>query len=54
MGLDSKGKAFARTKVVEWSPAEGDFVGACPTNAIIANALGPAELPASHQEQLAS
>jgi NTE family protein len=54
MGLDSTGKAFARTKIVEWSPADGDFVGACPTNAILATTLGAAELPDSRDEQLAS
>ena len=37
MGLDSKGKAFARTNIVDWSPADGDFVHHCPTDAIIAN-----------------
>ncbi|HET9424085.1 MAG TPA: patatin-like phospholipase family protein [Gemmatimonadaceae bacterium] len=56
MGLDSSGKAFARTKVVEWSPADGDFVGSCPTNAIGARTIRQAELPAppSAPEQLAS
>src|SRR5207244_5354085 len=37
MGLDSRGKAFARTRVVEWSAADGDFVHHCPTLAIDAN-----------------
>jgi NTE family protein len=36
MGIDSSGKAFARTHIVEWSPAEGGFVHECPTNAISA------------------
>lgn len=54
MGLDSSGKAFARTKVVEWSPADGDFVGACPTNAIIAHTIRQSELPTNDPEQLAS
>ncbi|MEO8561195.1 MAG: patatin-like phospholipase family protein [bacterium] len=36
MGMDSTGKAFARTRVVEWSPAEGGFVHECPTAAITA------------------
>jgi len=36
MGMDSSNKAFARTKVVEWSPAEGGFVHECPTAAITA------------------
>jgi NTE family protein len=34
MGLDSQRKAFARTRLVEWSPADGDFVHHCPTDAI--------------------
>lgn len=34
MGLDSSGTAFARTRVVEWSAADGDFVRQCPTGAI--------------------
>ena len=38
-GLDSAGKAFARTKVVEWSAADGDFVHHCPTLAIDANRI---------------
>jgi NTE family protein len=33
-GMDSNGKAFARTTVVEWSAADGDFVRQCPTLAI--------------------
>jgi NTE family protein len=36
MGIDASGKAFARTAIVEWSPAEGGFVHECPTNAITA------------------
>jgi NTE family protein len=36
MSLDSTGKAFARTPIVEWSPADGGFVHECPTNAITA------------------
>jgi NTE family protein len=36
MGMDAKGKAFARTRIVEWSPAEGGFVHECPTSAITA------------------
>lgn len=38
-GMDSSGKAFARTKVVEWSSADGDFVNHCPTLAIEANRI---------------
>ena len=36
MGLDASNKAFARTRVVEWSPADGGFVHECPTHAITA------------------
>jgi len=36
MGLDRSGKAFARTRIVEWSPADGGFVHECPTLAITA------------------
>ncbi len=36
MALDEDGKAFARTHVVEWSPADGGFVHECPTHAITA------------------
>jgi NTE family protein len=36
MGLDATGKAFARSQIVEWSPADGGFVHECPTNAIVA------------------
>jgi NTE family protein len=36
MGMDSAGKAFARTRIVEWSPADGGFVHECPTVAITA------------------
>jgi NTE family protein len=39
MGLDSSGKAFARTRVVEWSAADGDFVHHCPTAAIESNRI---------------
>lgn len=38
-GLDSTGKAFARTTVVEWSAADGDFVRQCPTLAIEASRI---------------
>jgi NTE family protein len=39
MGMDSSGKAFPRTRVVEWSPADGDFVHHCPTEAIAVRKL---------------
>ena len=36
MGLDANNKAYARTHIVEWSPADGGFVHECPTHAITA------------------
>jgi NTE family protein len=39
MGLDAQGKAYARTKTVEWSPADGDFVAYCPTAAIVSRKI---------------
>ncbi|GAC1691963.1 MAG: hypothetical protein NVS9B3_10500 [Gemmatimonadaceae bacterium] len=48
MGLDSSGKAFPRTRVLDWSPADGDFVHQCPTAAIHAEPAGshvPKPLP---------
>jgi NTE family protein len=38
-GMDSTGKAFARTRIVEWSAADGDFVHQCPTFAIEATRI---------------
>ena len=35
MEMDAAGKAFARVPVVNWSPADGDFVHHCPTYAIL-------------------
>ena len=39
MAMDSHGKAYPLTPVVEWSPADGDFVHHCPTLAIEATRL---------------
>ena len=39
MGMDPQGKAYTRTKTVDWSPADGDFVHACPTDAIVARKI---------------
>ena len=36
MGMDGTGKAYARTHIVDWSPADGGFVHECPTAAITA------------------
>ena len=40
MAMDETGKAVARVPVVDWSPADGDFVHHCPTYAIHADPLG--------------
>ncbi len=34
MTLDGRGKAYARDRAVSWSPADGGFVGQCPTQAL--------------------
>jgi NTE family protein len=39
MGLDGAGKAYSRTRTTDWSPADGDFVQSCPTNAIVARKI---------------
>ncbi|HET6761883.1 MAG TPA: patatin-like phospholipase family protein [Gemmatimonadaceae bacterium] len=39
MGMDANQKAYPLTPVVEWSPADGDFVHHCPTLAISATRL---------------
>ena len=41
MGLDSRRKAYALTHVVDWSPADGDFVSQCPTKAISCERVNP-------------
>ncbi|CAN5234611.1 hypothetical protein BH23GEM2_BH23GEM2_14610 [soil metagenome] len=51
MAMGEDGKAFARTPVVEWSPADGDFVNHCPTLAITAEPLLPDEMPALEASQ---
>lgn len=48
-GMDSSGKAFARTKIVEWSGADGDFVHHCPTLAIEATRIDLVTPPQSAQ-----
>jgi len=47
MAMNEKGKAYPLTRVVEWSPADGDFVHHCPTYAIEATRLETATLPAA-------
>ena len=39
MAMDETGKAVARIPVVDWSPADGDFVHHCPTYAIHADTV---------------
>jgi NTE family protein len=39
MGLDADRKAYPRTRTADWSPADGQFVHACPTSAIIARKI---------------
>lgn len=39
MAMDSHRKAYALTPIVEWSPADGDFVHQCPTLAIEATRI---------------
>ena len=41
MGMDGDGRAFARAEIVDWSPADGDFVRHCPTHAIEARRVLP-------------
>lgn len=41
MGMGEDGKAYAREPLVEWSPADGEFVHHCPTLAISARPLEP-------------
>jgi len=39
MALDGQGKAYALAHTADWSPAEGEFVQFCPTNAIMTRKL---------------
>jgi NTE family protein len=47
MAMDASQKAYPLTPVVEWSPADGDFVHHCPTYAIEATRLETASRPAA-------
>jgi NTE family protein len=51
MGLDATGKAFARTRATEWSPADGDFVHHCPTDAIIPHTVRRIEVRKSGERE---
>jgi NTE family protein len=39
MALDGQGKAYALMRTADWSPADGEFVQCCPTNAIVARKI---------------
>jgi NTE family protein len=41
MALDLQGRAFARTDIVDWSPADGEFIRHCPTGALAATPVDP-------------
>jgi NTE family protein len=45
MALDGAGKAYALTNEFSWSPADGDFVRHCPTEAIEVDELASRVLP---------
>ncbi|MFL5622597.1 MAG: patatin-like phospholipase family protein [Gemmatimonadaceae bacterium] len=47
MAMDAHQKAYPLTPVVEWSPADGDFVHHCPTLAIEATRLDAEAAPAA-------
>jgi NTE family protein len=51
MEMGANGKAFARQPLVDWSPADGDFVNHCPTLAIIAEPTTPSPTPAMESTQ---
>ena len=48
-GMDNSGKAFARTHLVEWSAADGDFVMQCPTLAIVATRTDTVQPPTAER-----
>lgn len=50
-GMDSSGKAFTRTKVVEWSSADGEFLHHCPTLAIEATRIDLVTPPTPAEEE---
>lgn len=53
MQLDADGRAYAVTPSLVWSPADGEFVRHCPTDAILAeDELGPQTAGASAQENV--
>ena len=53
MGMDARGKAYAKTEIVDWCSADGDFVRHCPTDAITASRLTPASDQPIAQKEVA-
>lgn len=51
MKMDSHGKAYALKSEHEWSPADGEFVGHCPTEAITVESLDTHSLTRHPAEQ---
>ncbi len=51
MALDREGIAYALNPVVDWSPADGDFVHHCPTSAIVVAALTPRSVAAIREAE---
>jgi len=51
MKMDSHGKAFALRAEHDWSPADGEFVGHCPTEAITVESLESHRLTTRPAEQ---
>jgi NTE family protein len=51
MKLDSHGKAYATRAEHDWSPADGEFVGHCPTEAITVESLASRRLTTRPAEQ---
>jgi len=47
MAMDSQHKAYPLQPIVEWSPADGDFVHHCPTYAIKATRLDAQAVPSA-------
>jgi len=47
MAMDAQHKAYPLQPVVEWSPADGDFVHHCPTYAIAATRLDSESVPSA-------
>jgi NTE family protein len=51
MRMDAREKAYAVTAPVEWSPADGDFVHHCPTQAITARMLDSGAVTTSPERE---